>query len=142
MIKKIFIVFGILIVLLVTSIIVLPIIFKDDIVQAAKDAANDNLNAQVDWGEFDVSLISSFPNFSFDIADVSVIGVDSFAGDTLLGIGSLKLTVDVMAAIDGNYNIKTFEVAVSMTVNSSPRSPLISKFRFLISTNISPARSS
>ena len=110
MIKKIFIVFGILIVLLVTSIIVLPIIFKDDIVQAAKDAANDNLNAKVDWGEFDVSLISSFPNFSFDITDVSVIGVDSFAGDTLLGIGSLKLTVDLMAAIDGNYNIKTFAV--------------------------------
>ena len=110
MIKKIFIVFGILIVLLLTSIIVLPIIFKDDIVQAAKDAANDNLNAKVDWGEFDVSLISSFPNFSFDITDVSVIGVDSFAGDTLLGIGSLKLTVDLMAAIDGNYNIKTFAV--------------------------------
>jgi len=110
MIKKIFIVFGILIVLLVTSIIVLPIIFKDDIVQAAKNAANDNLNAKVDWGEFDVSLISSFPNFSFDITDVSVIGVDSFAGDTLLGIGSLKLTVDLMAAIDGNYNIKTFAV--------------------------------
>jgi len=103
-------VFGILIVLLITSIIALPIIFKDDIIQAAKDAANENLNAEVDFGDFDVSLISSFPRFSFDIANVSVLGIDSFAGDTLVGIGSLKLTVDLMAAIEGNYNIKTFEV--------------------------------
>lgn len=110
MIKKIFIVFGVLIVLLLTSIVVLPIIFKDDIVQAVKDAANDNLNAQVDFGDFDVSLLSSFPKFSFNISDVSVIGIDSFAGDTLVAIGSLELTLDVMAAINGNYNIKTFAV--------------------------------
>ena len=110
MIKKIFMVFGILIVLLITSIIVLPIIFKDDISHAVKEAANDNLNAQVDFGDFDVSLISSFPDFSFDIADVSVIGIDSFAGDTLLYMGSMILTVDLMAAINGNYNIKTFAI--------------------------------
>ena len=103
-------VFGILIVLLITSIIVLPIIFKDDIIQAVKEAANDNLNAQVDFGDFDVSLISSFPDFSFDIADVSVIGIDSFAGDTLLYMGSMILTVDLMAAINGKYNIKTFAI--------------------------------
>ncbi|MBL4656783.1 MAG: AsmA family protein [Flavobacteriales bacterium] len=110
MIKKFFIGFGILIVLLIASIVLLPIIFKDDIIQAAKDAANDNLNAQVDFGDFDVSLISSFPKFSFDIADVSVVGVDSFAGDTLVAIKSLELTLDVMAAINGQYNIKTFAI--------------------------------
>ena len=110
MFKKILLVFGIIFVLLITSIIVLPVIFKDDIIVAVKEAANDNLNAEVDFGDFDVSLISSFPKFSFDIADVSVIGVDSFAGDTLIAIGSMRVTLDVMAAINGQYNIKSFEV--------------------------------
>ena len=60
MVKKILAVISILVILLITSLIVLPVIFKDDIVQLVKDGANDNLNALVNFGDFDLSLISSF----------------------------------------------------------------------------------
>ena len=41
-----------------------------------KEEANNNLNAKVDFGEFDLGLISTFPNFEFSINDVKVDGVD------------------------------------------------------------------
>ncbi|HIA35327.1 MAG TPA: AsmA family protein [Flavobacteriales bacterium] len=111
MVKKILAVFGILIVLLVASLIVLPIIFKDDIVQIVKDAANDNLNAIVNFGDFDLSLISSFPDFSFSISDVAVAGLEPFDKDTLVAIGKLHLTVDLMSVINGDeIAIKTILV--------------------------------
>ena len=56
MFKKILAGLGILVILLITSLIVLPIIFKDDIVQLVKDGANDNLNALVNFGDFDPVL--------------------------------------------------------------------------------------
>ncbi len=111
MIKKIIAVVGILVVLLIASIIVLPIVFKDDIIQLVKDEANNNVNAKIDFGEFDLSLLSSFPDFSFQISDVSVIGVDTFQGDTLIYIGDLLLTVDVMSVIGGEQiAIKTIAI--------------------------------
>jgi len=111
MIKKIIAGLGILIVLLITAIVTLPIIFKDDIIQLVKDEANNNVNAQIDFGDFDLSLISSFPDFSFAISEVSVIGVDSFQGDTLVYIGDLLLTVDVMSVINGEeIAIKTVSI--------------------------------
>src|SRR3990172_669936 len=110
-IKKIFIGLLILIVLLASAAIILPIIFKDDIVQLVKDEANNNLNAKVEFGNFDLSLISSFPDFSFSIEDVSVVGIAPFEGDTLMSMGSLKLTVDLMSVIKGDeIAIKTISI--------------------------------
>jgi len=111
MIKKILTGLSILIVLLLASIIVLPIIFKDDIVQIVKDTANDNLNAVVNFGDFDLSLITSFPDFSFSINDVAVSGIVPFEKDTLLAIDDLQLTVDLMSVINGDeIAIKTILV--------------------------------
>ena len=39
--------------------------FKDKLVQAVKDNVNATLNAKVDFGDFDLSLFRSFPDFSF-----------------------------------------------------------------------------
>ena len=64
-IKKIVLAVVVLLLLVIGSIAVVPVFFKDEIVQAVKDAANDNMNATVDFGEFDLSLLSTFPNFLF-----------------------------------------------------------------------------
>ena len=41
-------------------------------------------------GEFDLTLISSFPDFRFKIQNVSVINVEPFAGDTLAYIKQIS----------------------------------------------------
>lgn len=101
MLKKIgFAILG-LFVLLLLSAIILPIIYKDKIVQLVKDEANKNLNATLNFGDFDITLIKSFPNFTLSINDLSVAGVEEFRGDTLLSSKNFALALDVMSVIKG-----------------------------------------
>jgi predicted solute-binding protein len=83
LLKRIFKYTGISLLVIIVLLILAPFIFKDKIVAIVKEQANNNLNAKVDFGEFDLSIFSSFPDFRFKINNVSVIGVDAFAGDTL-----------------------------------------------------------
>jgi len=98
---------GITFLVLIILLIALPFIFKDKIIQTIKDEANKSLNAKVDFGEFDISLISSFPDFRFKIDNVSVIGVGEFEKDTLAYIKQTRLDVNLMSVIKGEqYKIK------------------------------------
>jgi hypothetical protein len=92
---------GIIILILLVLIITLPIIFKGKIVEKVKEEANKNLNAKVDFGDFSLSLIRSFPNFSLAMENLSVINVAPFEGDTLIYAKDLDITVDLMSVIKG-----------------------------------------
>ncbi len=101
-----------LVILIVLALVLLPVLFKDNIVELVKEQANANLNAQVDFGEFDLSLISSFPNFQFEISDITVNGVDDFEGVQLLRLGRLETTVDMMSVIKGDeINVRKFGIS-------------------------------
>ncbi|MFL5752932.1 MAG: AsmA-like C-terminal region-containing protein [Bacteroidia bacterium] len=102
---------GITFLILIVAIIVLPFIFKDKLIQMAKDEANKQLNAKVDFGQFDLTLFSSFPDFRFKIDNVSVVGIDEFKGDTLIGIKHLETDVDLMSVIKGDqYKVKEISI--------------------------------
>ena len=58
-------IFGIIIVIIIAAAILLPIIFKGKIVEIAKTEINKSVNAKVDFADFSLSLIKSFPNFNF-----------------------------------------------------------------------------
>jgi len=106
--KKILKIVGIVFVFLIALIIALPIIFKGKIVEIVKEEVNNNLNAKVNFGEFDLGLISTFPNFEFSINDITVDGVNQFEGTQLANIKNLTLKVDLMSVISGDeINIKT-----------------------------------
>src|SRR3990170_7564444 len=105
--KKILKWLGIVLLLLIIFIIVAPFIFKDKIIAIAKEEANKQLNAKVDFGEFDLTLFKSFPNFSLSIDKVSVANIGDFQGDTLLSVKNLSATVDLMSVIKGEqYKIR------------------------------------
>lgn len=99
---RIFMWTGIIFVLFIGLLIATPFLFKGKLVQLAKDEANKQLNAKVDFGDFDLTLFSSFPDFRFNIKNVSVVGVDAFAGDTLLGLKELSLDLNLMSVIKGD----------------------------------------
>lgn len=98
---------GITFLLLLITVIVLPFIFKDKLIALAKEEANKNLNAKVDWGNFDLSLFSSFPDFRFSIDNVRVSGIKEFEKDTLASIPNLKLDLNLMSVISGDYKINS-----------------------------------
>ncbi|MCW5907459.1 MAG: AsmA family protein [Chitinophagales bacterium] len=119
--KKVFISIAVLILLLVAGILAIPFLFKDKINARVKAEINEQLNAKVDYGDFSLSLIRSFPNFSFSLNDISVIGVGEFKGDTLTLIRNFNFTVDLMSVINGSkykiLSLNIIEPAVHAKVN-------------------------
>ena len=72
----------VLIVLFIAAAIIVPIVFKPQLMQIAKTEINKNVNANVEFDDFQVSLIKGFPNLYIGLKGLSVVGVDSFATDT------------------------------------------------------------
>ncbi len=102
MFKKILLGIGIFLVLLLGAAIILPIVYKDKIVALIKDEVNKKINAKVDFGEIDLTLLSTFPDFSVRIDSLSVVGKDVFDGDTLTAIPQLSVSLDLMSVLGGN----------------------------------------
>ena len=99
---------GITFFLLIILIILLPILFKDEIVQFIKEEANASLNAELDFGKVDLSLLSTFPKFSLEINDLTLTGVDEFEGVELVEIKQTNLKLNLWSVIGGyQYEISS-----------------------------------
>lgn len=79
----------------------LPFIFKGKLIEVVKQEVNNSVNATIDWGDFDLTLFSSFPDFSFDIQDVTVTGVKEYEGVKLADIKNTSIKLDLMSVIGG-----------------------------------------
>lgn len=100
--KKILKISAVTLLVLLVLIIALPFLFKDKIVTKIKEEANKSLNAKLDFGEFDLTLIRSFPDFKFTINKLSIIGINEFAGDTLIASDEISLNINLMSVIRGS----------------------------------------
>ena len=71
--KKVLRVLGVLIILVLAAIILLPLIYKDKIMEFAKDEASKSVNADINFNNnIKLNLFKSFPNFSVQVFDLSV----------------------------------------------------------------------
>jgi hypothetical protein len=110
-VKKALKITGIALALLLVLMIVLPFVFKKQIVSKVLDEVNKNLNATVHISDFHLSLFRNFPDFTLGLDSVSVVGQKDFKNDTLAAIPSLKLTIGLMSVIKGDqYNIKKIDI--------------------------------
>ena len=99
---------GISLLAILLLLIAAPLIFKDKLVAMVKEEANKNLNAKVDFGDFDLSLISSFPDFRFKIYNVCITGVQDFNRDTLAYIKELTTDINLKSVVSGGtYKINS-----------------------------------
>jgi hypothetical protein len=102
---------GISLLVLILLLIAAPFLFKKQIVQFVKDTANKELNAKVNFGDFDLSLFRSFPDFSLSVDSVSVANIGEFEGDTLLYAKNLSVSLDLMSVINGDkYEIHSISI--------------------------------
>lgn len=95
-------IFLILFGLLVLIVIVAPFVFKDEIVRRFKEEVNKQLLADVDFGDFRLSLIRDFPNLHFGVHDFVITGRDTFAGVELARIGEFDLSLDILSVFKGD----------------------------------------
>jgi uncharacterized protein involved in outer membrane biogenesis len=96
--KKILVGIVVFFIVLIGAAIAVPFLFKDKIVQAAKDAANQELNAILNFESIDVSLlqnIKNFPDITLVVHQPSIAGIGQFTGDTLVKMDALKLALDI-----------------------------------------------
>ncbi len=88
-------------------LITLPILFKSKIETFVKDQINQNVHATVDWSRFGISMIRGFPDLSINLHQVSVVGVEPFEGDTLVGLKRFEFRVNPFSALRRNLQVKS-----------------------------------
>ena len=102
--KKFLVIIGGLVGIIILAMILIPIIFKDDIKKAVDDAIAENVKANVfyDPDGINLTLFSNFPDFTFGMENFGVSGLDQFKSDTLVSVGSFEVVIDLMSAISGD----------------------------------------
>ena len=93
--KKILRFTGFLLLGILLAMFLVPIIFKDKIIQSVKNALNDQLIAEVDFKDASLSLIRSFPNARLTIDDLQITGVDTFENVPLFNAKEVYLVSDI-----------------------------------------------
>ena len=112
MLRRISLIILSLVLLLLGVALLLPIIYKDEIVGLVQKEANKNLNARIDFSrDIDLSLLRNFPNLSLGLEDFSIVNKAPFEGDTLVSVNRFEAVVDVMSVIRSEQ-IKLLRIAL------------------------------
>jgi hypothetical protein len=82
-------------------LVLLPFLFRDRIAARVQREIAQTVRAQVRWGGVGVSLLRDFPNVTFRLDDLSVVGVERFEGDTLTAMRQLRVVLD-LGSVLGN----------------------------------------
>ncbi|MCK5169984.1 MAG: AsmA family protein, partial [Bacteroidales bacterium] len=92
--------------LIIIALIVIPMLFKDEMLTKVKEEINNNVNAKVEFADFKLSLFKSFPDLNLGLHELSVVGIDNFQDDTLVYFESFNVQVDLISAIKKNVVVK------------------------------------
>ena len=81
--KKALKIIGFVILTIIILLVAAPFVFESQLKDMVKKTMNNNLNAQVDFEDINLSIFRSFPQATLVIEDLSVINNEPFKGDTL-----------------------------------------------------------
>lgn len=81
--KKALKILGFIVLTIIILLFVTPFVFESQLKDLVKKTMNDNLNAQVDFEDIDLSMFRSFPQATLVIENLSIINNAPFKGDTL-----------------------------------------------------------
>lgn len=97
---------GFLIIVLI-SMITIPIVFKNQIIQKVKEEINKSIRARVDWKSVSLSMFRSFPDLGIRLDGLSIAGIENFEGDTLISFDKLKANIDLFSIFSDKIKVKT-----------------------------------
>lgn len=109
--KKTFKILGLTIlipvILLLVAAIIVPSFFKSDIKKALDATLQDYITANVNYDEesLSLSIFRDFPNMQLSIGELSIINQAPFAGDTLISIQELNISLDIKSLLTNNMKI-------------------------------------
>ncbi len=88
--KKILTITGVILLVLIAALALLPLIFKDTLIEKTKSAINQNINAEVEFADLKLSFLRNFPKITLELTQVNVTGRGEFRSDTLLAVPSIR----------------------------------------------------
>ena len=96
----------IFIVLIIAVLALTPILFKGKILEKVQTEINKNVNAEVKFEDFKLSLFKSFPNLTVELTKLNVIGVGDFKRQKLASVKSIYANVNLMSAFSDTIAVK------------------------------------
>ena len=97
-----------LILLILIALFTVPIIFKEKIRTKVELVINESVNAKVQFEDYKLGFFKNFPNLSFSLNGLSVVGIDKFENDTLAGFSSFSLVFNLSSLLgDSGYEVKS-----------------------------------
>src|SRR5919109_3647185 len=114
---------GALVALVIALLLVLPLLFRDQIAARAKAATNRSVNARVDWRDAGLTFFRHFPNLTLRLDDLTVINRGRFEGDTLAAVRHLGVVLDLGSVM--SYALRGKPIVVRGVELDQPRLSLI-----------------
>lgn len=93
---------GITLLLLLIAIVLIPILFKDKLKELVIKEVNKTLTAELELDDFDLTLLSTFPNLSVQLHGTRLKGLGDFEGVTLADIKTVRADVGLWDVIKGD----------------------------------------
>ncbi|HZJ36497.1 MAG TPA: AsmA-like C-terminal region-containing protein [Gillisia sp.] len=100
---------GVVLLLIVIFLIAAPFVFEAQLKDLVKKGVNNNLNAEVEFSDLDLTLFRSFPQATLVLKDVSVINKAPFAGDTLALSEEILLKMSIKELFKGSSQPKKID---------------------------------
>ena len=101
-------IFAVIILLIFILLFTVPIIFKEQIRTKVEQTINESVNATVKFNDYKLGFFKNFPNLSFSLTGLSVVGKDKFATDTLAAFKSVDLVFNLSSLFKkSGYEVKS-----------------------------------
>src|ERR1700688_636501 len=110
--RKILLITGITLLVIITFVLAAPWIFKGKITSLVKSSVNKDLKAHVDFSDVDISLFRHFPNITIGLNNPDLICVGEFQGDTLLSAKQINITCDFKSFVSGD-SLKIYSITAN-----------------------------
>ncbi|NVK03917.1 MAG: AsmA family protein [Flavobacteriia bacterium] len=92
----------VLIALLVITIVLIPILFKDQIFEMVRTESANHIKGEVVIGDMSLSLFSDFPNLTLGLEGLQITGEGTFEGMDLIKEGNIDVEIDLFSAFSGD----------------------------------------
>lgn len=112
LLKKILKITGFTLLFLIAVAFAAPFIFKGQILSLVKKEINNSINAKADFKDISISFFRHFPKVSVALQNLSIVGVDEFAGDTLIAAKEIDAALNIMSVIKGS-DYKIYSIAIN-----------------------------
>ena len=98
--RRTILIIGIVVVVLLATLFSIPAFFKSALLEKTKSTINKQVNAEVEFADFNMSLFRNFPKITIEMSEVVISGREEFQLDTLLNVPFIRAKMSLLSLIN------------------------------------------